>query len=318
MTDRHEIHLLPAIAADYPVVQNLSGYYVYDFTEYLGWACPESGRFGGCDALFDEWQAGKNYPFLIRVGGELAGFAAVGIDVTMREFYIQEFFILRKFRRQGIGKAVAYRLFDQFTGQWRVEFLVANTPALHFWQPAIQEYIGGEVLQTDEHASPWGHMQTLRFTRPMPQEFSFADVSSLHDGELELYLERKIPSDTVRNWLPTYDFIMRVDGKHAGRINLRVGNTFNILMYGGHIGYGVIPAFRGHHYAERACRLLFPLAQAHGLTTVWITTNPDNHASRRTCECLGARLVEIVPVPEDSDQYANGDRQKCRYRIELT
>lgn len=102
MTDQPHIQLLPATEVDYPVVQNLSGYYIYDFTEYLGWPCPESGRFGGCDAMFAEWQAGKNYPFLIRVDGELAGFAAVGLETEAQEFSIQEFFIMRKFRRRGI------------------------------------------------------------------------------------------------------------------------------------------------------------------------------------------------------------------------
>ena len=37
-------------------------------------------------------------------------------------------------------------------------------------------------------------------------------------------------------------------------------------------------------------RLLLPLARRHGLQTVWITCNPDNWASRRTCELAGAEL----------------------------
>ena len=159
-----DIQVLPATDADYPVIQNLSGYYVYDFTEYFDLPCPESGRFGGCDELFAEWQAGKNYPFVLRVGGELAGFAAVALDIAAREFYIQEFFILRKFRRHGVGKAVAFQLFDQFPGRWRVEVLLENIPARHFWPAAIQQYLGAAPLQVDEHDSPWGRMQILRFS----------------------------------------------------------------------------------------------------------------------------------------------------------
>lgn len=317
VTTSPDIYLRPAREADYPVVQNLSGYYIYDFTEYLGWSCPESGRFAGCDEMFAEWQAGRNYPFLIMVGGGLAGFAAVGIDVAQREFYIQEFFLLRKFRRQGIGRAVAYRLFDQFAGQWRVELLMANIPARGFWPAVIQGYIGGGAPQTGEHESPWGRMQAFRFTRHVPERFTFADISPLRDDELELCLVQSSPSDPSRSRLPAYSFQMRVGGAHAGDISLRVGNTHNIVMYGGHTGYSVEQAFRGQHFAERASRLLLPLAQSHGLTAMWITTNPDNSASRRTCERLGARLVEIVSLPEDNDQYARGDREKCRYRIDL-
>jgi tagatose 1,6-diphosphate aldolase len=62
--------------------------------------------------------------------------------------------------------------------------------------------------------------------------------------------------------------------------------------------------------------LLLPLARSHGLMTIWITCNPDNFASRRTCELAGATLVEIVDLPEDNDMYQRGERQKCRYRLD--
>ena len=44
------------------------------------------------------------------------------------------------------------------------------------------------------------------------------------------------------------------------------------------------------------------------------TTTPDNLASRRTCEILGAELVETVELPPGNDMYERGERQKCRYR----
>ncbi len=170
MVSLTNIQVLPATDADYSVVQNLSSYYTYDFTEYLGMPCPESGRFdGGCDEMLAGWKAGYSYLFVIRVGGELAGFAAVALDKP--EYCMQEFFILRKFRRQGVGQAVAHRLFDQFAGKWRVGLFIANTPALHFWPSAIQQYIGAERLQVDECDSPWGRRQTLRFTTPLRPVF---------------------------------------------------------------------------------------------------------------------------------------------------
>lgn len=149
------------------------------------------------------------------------------------------------------------------------------------------------------------------------REFSFIDPGQLEDAELQLVLVETTPGDPVRKWLPAYAFEMQVGRCKAGRINIRIGNTHAITMYYGHIGYGVEHEYRGHHYAERACRLLFPLAKAHGLTPVWIMCNPDNIASRRTCERLGATLVEIVELPEDNDLYRMGDREGCRYRIDL-
>jgi tagatose 1,6-diphosphate aldolase len=31
----------------------------------------------------------------------------------------------------------------------------------------------------------------------------------------------------------------------------------------------------------------------------------------------GAVFVEIVPLPPNNDQYLEGEREKCRYRIDL-
>ena len=131
--------------------------------------------------------------------------------------------------------------------------------------------------------------------------------------------------DPARGWVPSYHFWMKIhpqDGTLppipiAGGIGLRVGTNDEIRRYAGHVGYHVYPPARGHHYAERACRMLLPLAAAHGIGELWITVNPDNFASRRTCERLGARLVDTVLIPSDHPFYARGERAKCRYVIEL-
>jgi predicted acetyltransferase len=153
----------PVLDADYPVVQNLSSYYVYDMSEYLGWTCPETGRFGRCDEFFKDWRASWNHPFVIRAEGELAGFAGVALDQLHQDHCIQEFFILRKFRRQGVGTAAAHQLFNHFPGKWRVGYLVRNTAAAAFWQAAVQAYACGEDVECTEDDTPWGMMITLRF-----------------------------------------------------------------------------------------------------------------------------------------------------------
>ena len=58
-------------------------------------------------------------------------------------------------------------------------------------------------------------------------------------------------------------------------------------------------------------------SRRHGLSVVWITCNPDNWPSRRTCERLGGTLVEIVKLPEDNDMYQAGEREKCRWAVPI-
>ncbi len=149
------------------------------------------------------------------------------------------------------------------------------------------------------------------------RESEFLDPGKLVDGDLELVCVATKPADDYRGLLPYYVFEMRVRGEKAGSLNLRIGDTPMIVLYAGHIGYGVEPEYRGHHYAERACRLVLPLAKAHDLNPLWITCNPDNWPSRRTCERLGAELVEIVELPCNTSMYERGEREKCRYRLDL-
>jgi len=104
-------------------------------------------------------------------------------------------------------------------------------------------------------------------------------------------------------------------GQHIGRIRLRVGWNDDIIKFAGQIGYAVEPAFRGRRYAERACRLILPLARRHGLEQLWITCQPDNLASRRTLERLGAECAGIVDVPVGYPLDAGLERRKMCFRL---
>ena len=147
---------------------------------------------------------------------------------------------------------------------------------------------------------------------------TFLDTGFLRNGELLLELDYTAGYDPVRDYVPAYSFhICLPDGTRIGRCDLRIGHNRK-LYFGGNIGYGIFPDYRGHHYAEKACRLLFELAGRHALDYVIITCNPDNPASRRTCERLGGKLLEIAELPEDNDMRRDrGYTHACIYRFEL-
>ena len=141
----------------------------------------------------------------------------------------------------------------------------------------------------------------------------------------------RMQGDASKARVPHYDFWMLVHDhprepggvpvppplRVAGTITLRVGRGPALERYYGHVGYHVYPPARGRHYAERSCRLLLGLARRHGLRTLWITCNPANAASRRTCERLGMEFIETVDVPQTDPLYARGEHRKCRYRLDL-
>ena len=137
------------------------------------------------------------------------------------------------------------------------------------------------------------------------------------------------PADPFNGIVSTYHFWMRLNHPQwdfftqgpllymAGGMGFRVGHTPDIELYYGHIGYHVFPAARGRHYAQRSVQLILPLARRHGLSALWITCNPQNTASRRTCENLGGKLIETVAVPSNHALYLRGERYKCRYLLRI-
>lgn len=145
----------------------------------------------------------------------------------------------------------------------------------------------------------------------------FFDTSFLKDEEISLVLERTAAANPERGWVPAYYFAIRnKDGAKIGECDLRVGHNEN-TYYGGNIGYSINEEYRGHHYAGKACLLLFELAKLHNLDYLIISCDPDNVASRKTCEYAGGKLSEIAELPEGNDMRSNGETEKCIYKFML-
>ena len=146
-------------------------------------------------------------------------------------------------------------------------------------------------------------------------ECEFHDPGRLVDGDLELVLTETCPSDPSVGHVPMYRFDMRhVDkGTKMGSVCLRTRCTERLKQYGGHLSYDVDEEYRGNRYAARSCQLLFPLALSHGINTLWITCRPDNVASRRICELIGAEYVDTIETEREPGEYG----PTCRYAVHL-
>ena len=146
----------------------------------------------------------------------------------------------------------------------------------------------------------------------------FLDTGFLVNDEIQLRLQKTVEGDAEKGWVPAYHFaICDRQGREMGVCDLRIGHNGN-TYYGGNIGYRVYEAYRGHHYAGKACFLLFALARKHHMEHLIITCNPDNLASRKTCEYVGGQLVEIAELPADNNmRLESGETEKCIYRVEL-
>ena len=125
---------------DKAVLRKLMELCQYDYSEFENSDVDEHGLFG-YKYLDNYWTEDGRHPFIVRVGDKLAGFALVRVIEGTAN--MAEFFIMRRYRRSGIGKVVACRVFDMFPGKWRVEQMPGNLPAQAFWRKVISEYTSG-------------------------------------------------------------------------------------------------------------------------------------------------------------------------------
>jgi predicted acetyltransferase len=127
--------LIEATADDEPVIRRLLELYLHDFSEFSGQDLDEHGEYG-YRSLDQYWTDPGRHAFLVRVDGRLAGFALVRRVGQAME--MAEFFVVRKYRRQGVGTTAAHRLFHRFPGEWRVAYDPANVAAQAFWRRTVQ------------------------------------------------------------------------------------------------------------------------------------------------------------------------------------
>lgn len=114
-----------------------------------------------------------------------------------------------------------------------------------------------------------------------------------------------------------YNIVLHNTDIVVGDIDLRL--TMNKYMYYyGHVGYNVKEAYRGNHYALKACEMIKIIARdVYNLSELVITCNPDNIASLKTIEELGCKYIETVNVPISHQLYWKGEKKKAIYKISI-
>lgn len=136
--------------AKYEIVRNLFELYMHDLSGYAGIEVGDDGKFAAPATLSLYWSdAAQRHPFLIRADGRIAGFALVR-KIAPAIYDMGEFFILRKYRRSGVGREAAFWLFDRFKSAWEVREIPSNEPAQAFWRRIIAEYAGGDFEDAQE------------------------------------------------------------------------------------------------------------------------------------------------------------------------
>jgi len=120
----------------------------YDLSEFNGSNINEYGLFLS-DFDSKSWFDNPNSSlYFIRVEGALAGFLIIKKIIEENIYYLNHFFILKRFRRKNIGKDAAIKAFNLLKGDWRVSEFDWNTPAQSFWRKVIKDYTNNKFSET--------------------------------------------------------------------------------------------------------------------------------------------------------------------------
>lgn len=158
-----EVTLEPAGPERRGTLENLFQLYVHDFSEQ--WAgtgrgeLGEDGRFGPYPDLDSYWREPGRGAFLIRADGALAGFVLLNAHSHSGrpvDHAVAEFFVLRKHRRGGVGRAAALAAIAGRTGQWEAAVTRRNPAALAFWRGvAAEAALPGTLEELDQADAHW-------------------------------------------------------------------------------------------------------------------------------------------------------------------
>lgn len=143
------LHDARASGTDREWLTNVYPFYLHDLSEFDDhyYELSDQGLWEP-DHLPSWLQDDTDHPLIVTESGRRVGFALVNEAPSPHimpgnRFRMSEFFILRKYRHAGIGRAAARALFDQFRGKWQLSVLARNAPAICFWQRMIHDYDGG-------------------------------------------------------------------------------------------------------------------------------------------------------------------------------
>jgi predicted acetyltransferase len=161
MTDSSTITLDAAAASDAALLSNLLELYIHDLSEAFPDVEPGAdGRFGYPKLPLYWSEPDRRFAFIIRCAGRIAGcvLATRGSPAVNDSgvLDVAEFFVMRRYRRSGVGRQAAFLLWTRFPGRWTVRVSEANRGGLAFWRDVIGEFANGTATESARPGTPDG------------------------------------------------------------------------------------------------------------------------------------------------------------------
>ncbi len=151
-----------ASGGDFAALQQLLELYQYDLSDIWHQEVDAEAKYGYDLAHYQ--QSARFHAYLALMGSQPIGFALVAPACVTRAdgCWMEQFFILKRFRRNGLGKAFARYVLNSHPGAWEIGQMQANEAAHAFWRNVVYDVTDGQFTETQVTEGWWkGIVQQL-------------------------------------------------------------------------------------------------------------------------------------------------------------
>lgn len=143
-----------ATVADREPLRRMLELYQYELSDIWDQDIDGAGQYGY--AMDRYWDTPGNYAYVALFEGCYAGFALVDDQVKLPggQYWMDQFFVLKKYRRRGLGRELAARVIARHPGQWQIGQMVDNHPAQSFWRETL-DAIGAREFRECAITTGW-------------------------------------------------------------------------------------------------------------------------------------------------------------------
>jgi len=106
--------------------------------------------------------------------------------------------------------------------------------------------------------------------------------------------------DLPEGFVPATFLAITLNDQLVGRVSIRHHLNDFLAREGGHVGYGIRPAFRRRGVATEALRQSLVIARSVGVDHVLVTCDDTNDASSAVIEVCGGVLESVIEVDDGS------------------
>ena len=156
-----------AIVADRVPIFRMLELYQHDLSDIWDQDLGADGEFGY--ELNRYWSSERCHSFVATVAAHYAGFALVdrSVKVGGAGYWMDQFFVMKKYRRGGVGSALAHGAFSALPGAWEVGEMLNNHGAQCFWRKVVSQYTAGAFLEHKILGGAWeGYVQCFESPEP--------------------------------------------------------------------------------------------------------------------------------------------------------